>query len=135
MNSITTLVAVFALLFAACGSGPGVAVDGTWELESGTSAGEPIPIVSDHPITMTLDGSKISGVAACNQYQGRVDVSGERFELAELAVTEMACSPEEVMAAEAAYLAALGEVTTVAAVEGERLVLRGPDVELVFGRR
>ena len=135
MSSITTLLSVFALLVAACGSGPGVAVDGTWELESGTSAGKSIPVVSDHPITMTLDGSEISGVAACNQYQGRVDVSGDRFELAEVAVTEMACSPEEVMAAEAAYLAALGEAATVAAVEGERLVLRGPDVELVFRRR
>ncbi len=134
-RSMRTKIALFALIglvAAACGSGSGTA-NGSWQLQSGTLDGRPIPLVATHPVTMTIDGNEISGVAACNQYQGRVDVSADRFSLADVAVTEMACEPPEVMDAEAAFLSALGDATTIE-LGTDRLTLTGPRSELVFVR-
>ncbi|HUH16180.1 MAG TPA: META domain-containing protein, partial [Gaiellaceae bacterium] len=69
--------------------------------------------------------------AACNSYGGPVEIEGDRIVLGGLAVTEMACEPPRVMAAEAAYLDALGVTDTIRR-EGRMLVLTGPSAELRF---
>ena len=128
---------VLALLAAGCGGGaasPSVGggdPQGSWVLVSGgTGAGE-IPIVATHPITLTIDGSSVSGSAACNGYGGRLEATDAGVEFRELAWTAMACFPDEVMAAEAAFTQALPAVRAIRR-EGEQLVLEGVGVELRF---
>jgi heat shock protein HslJ len=126
-----------ALLLAACRSAgavptptsePDMDLAGTWGLISGTD----VPIVEDHPITLTFTGSDIGGISACNHYGGRVSLDGGSFSIAELGMTDMACEPA-VMAAEAPYLAAL-QLVDGASRDGDELVLSGPDVELRYAR-
>lgn len=128
-----------ALTLVACGSagtpptspsGEPFEPQGSWELTSGHAGGVDIPIVDDHPITLTIEGSEIGGTAACNSYGGRLTVTGGRLEIRDLGMTAMGCE-EPVLAAESAYTAALTAVESIGGDGGE-LVLSGPDVELRF---
>jgi len=120
------------LLIAGCGSlaGPVGDLGGNWLLERGTNGGQPIPIVAGSRITMTIEGSEIGGTAACNIYGGTIDVADGRVSIGALSMTEMACQ-EDVMASEAAYLAALARVES-ATRSANGLILSGPQVELRF---
>ena len=86
MKPAPLLATLLALLLAACTAAtpPGSAtpappsaepsgqvdLQGAWELEEGTSAGQPIPIVGGHRITLTIEGAVAGGTAACNGYGG-----------------------------------------------------------------
>ncbi len=115
------------------GGGSGT-IDGTgdWRLVSGTNAGAPIPIVPGSDITMTVEGSQISGRSACNQYGGDIIVANGQVQFGPLFMTEMACE-EPVMASEAAYHAALAGVRA-ATRDGDTLTLTGDGVELIYER-
>lgn len=128
-----------ALILAACGSagtpptspsGDPFDPQGSWELTSGRAGGAEIPILDDHPITLTIRGSEIGGTSACNGYGGGLTVTNGRLEIGELAMTAMGCEAP-VMAAEGAYTAALASVESIGGDGGE-LVLSGPNVELRF---
>lgn len=128
-----------ALMLAACGSvgspSPDTSEDpfdpqGSWELTSGSIDGAEIRVVDDHPITLTIEGAEVGGTAACNSYGGRLTVTDGRLEIRDLGMTAMGCE-EPVMAAEAAYTAALAAVSSMGGDGGE-LVLGGPNVELRF---
>ncbi len=105
---------------------------GDWRLVSGTNAGAAIPLLPGVEITLSVEGSHVSGRSACNQYGGDVVVEGGVIRFGPMAMTEMACE-EPAMTAEAAYAAALGNVRA-AARDGDRLTLSGPGVELVYER-
>lgn len=115
------------------GGGSGT-IDGSgdWRLVSGTNAGVPIAIVPGSDITMTVEGSQISGRSACNQYGGDIIVANGQVQFGPLFMTEMACE-EPVMASEAAYHAALAGIRA-ATRDGDTLTLTGDGVELVFER-
>ena len=128
-----------ALMLVACGSagapptspsGEPFDPQGSWELSSGSVNGAEIPIVDDHPITLTIEGAEIGGTAACNSYGGRLTITDGRLEIRDLGMTAMGCE-EPLMAAEAAYTAALTAVESIGG-EGGELVMSGPDVELRF---
>ena len=125
---------VLLLLASACGISEtdlGTAsIDGAWQLESGTVAGEAVPLVDGYRITFTGEGTSFGGTAACNQYGATVDIDGGAAAVTELFVTEIACDPE-VMDSEATYLTGLQAIDR-ADRTGDRLVLAGPDVELEF---
>jgi heat shock protein HslJ len=110
---------------------------GSWVLQSGRGPTGEVPIIDSHPITLTVEAESnagsgsVGGVAACNRYGGTFSLDGTSFALADVAVTEMACLPDEAMASELAYLQALYEVSQIA-FDGDRLTLSGPDSELVF---
>ena len=128
-------IAALALLIAGCSLFPGLAnaaLDGEWQLQAGTNQGAAIPIPAGSRITLTIDGGDVGGISACNHYGGTLEINGTTIKISALSMTEMACQ-EDVMAAEAAYLAALPRVTT-AARQGDSLVLSGPQVELHFVR-
>lgn len=140
---LAAIVPLAALLvIAACGgpaaspapSGGNGMVDATgdWRLVEGVDGGVAIPLVEGADITLMVEGSQVSGRAACNQYGGEIIVDGGQVRFGPMSMTEMACD-EPVMASEAAYLAALGKVGA-AAIDGDRLTLSGPDVELIFER-
>lgn len=100
-----------------------------WKLASGTVDGDDLSLLNTHPITMRVDGGEVAGTAACNSYFGTVVDGATLFE--GFGATEMACDPPESMELEFTFLDALGRVTD-AAVDGDDLVLTGPDVELRF---
>jgi heat shock protein HslJ len=138
MHRRWALAAIIGSIVLACGPGPSpsaaepVDLTGDWQLASGTVDEAPFPVVEEAPITLSVEGREIGGRAACNHYGGElvVDGSGSRLEISSM--TEMACE-DPVMAAEAAYLAALPRARA-AALDGDRLTLTGAGVELVFER-
>ena len=126
---------ILALLLSGCSlltHGVATSIDGEWQLEAGTNQGQAVPIVAGSRITLKVDGTKAGGSAACNIYGGTIQVNGGSVSISALSMTEMACQ-EDLMASEAAYLAALPRVTTVA-LSGNSLVLSGPQVELRYTR-
>lgn len=133
------LLLPLCFVLAACGSpavspsggGDDLDPEGSWQLASGATDAGPVPIVDDHPITLTVEGSTIGGTAACNGYGGKIQPTGGGIRITDLAWTAMACVPDEVMAAEAAYTQALAAVTAIRA-DGEQMVLEGPGIELRF---
>ena len=138
MHPVAALV--LALVLAACAAdvaGPSAAapidVEGSWRLTAGRLENAAVPIVESHPITLTIDGSRLSGRAACNEYGARIIAAGDGIQLKELAWTAMACMPDEVMASESAYVAALEAVRGIMR-DGDALVLRGPALELRYER-
>ena len=136
MRSLQRGVATGALVLLITGcsglhGAEGTLLSGEWRLQAGTNQGAAIPIVSGHPITLKIDGTQVGGSAACNSYGGKVEVDGTTAKITALMQTEMACQGDDVMASEAAYLAALPRVTS-AARDGDGLVLRGPQMELRF---
>jgi len=130
MRRIAVLSIVVVAVSACLGSDFADSVEGTWQLTSGRVAEEEIPIIESHPITITLDEDQVSGTASCNGYGGSFALDGSSISFGDLAMTEMACFPEETMTAEQMYARALTLVDGVS-VDGE-LTLTGPDVELVF---
>ena len=134
--------ALAALLVVACGgtsgttvpSGPPAALepDGPWELVEGTVGGQPLGLIEDARVTLNVDGSNVSGQAACNQYFGELAIESGRVSTDGFGQTEMACA-EPVMALEAAYLSALAKIES-AHMDGPVMVLTAPGVELRFER-
>jgi heat shock protein HslJ len=103
---------------------------GDWRLKRGTNAGAAIPLPPGVEITLSVEGSHVSGRSGCNQYGGDVVVEGGVIRFGPMAMTEMACE-EPAMTAEAAYAAALAGVRA-ATRDGNELTLSGPGVELVY---
>ena len=126
------LLTVFTVLAAAClGSDFADSVEGSWQMTSGTVNGDQIPILDSHPITITFEASGVvAGTASCNGYGGSYQLSGSDISITGLAMTEMACFPEETMEAEGLFADALTRVDTVAIDNG--LTLTGEEVQLVF---
>lgn len=124
-------VAVVALGLAACGSTSSADIEGEWQLQSGAFDGQPITIVDDHPITLTLDGGVLDGTAACNGYGGTYQVSEGTFMITEMSWTEMACDPPETMVSEQEYLTALANVESTEIIDGN-LIMTGSRTEMEF---
>lgn len=99
-------------------------------MTSGTVDGEEIPLLDSHPITISFEGDQVSGTASCNGYGGTFELSGSEITFSSLAMTEMACSPEEAMQAESLFGQGITRVDAVAI--DERLTLTGDGVEMVF---
>ena len=124
------------LLLAGCaaasgGGSPAPDVAGDWELVSGTAAGGPLPQPDGGRATLTFDGTEAGGQSFCNHYFSTYSLDGDALRFEGIGGTEMACEPE-MMAAETAFVTALGAVTTIAR-DGDDLLLTGDDVELRFG--
>lgn len=125
------LIATLALMATAClGSDFADSVEGSWQMSSGMVDGEEIPIVDSHPMTITLEGSQVTGTASCNGYGGTYELDGSSVSFSDLTMTEMACTPEQTMQAEAFFAAAMTRVDTVAV--DRQLTLSGNGVEMVF---
>ncbi|MEA1903055.1 MAG: META domain-containing protein [Actinomycetota bacterium] len=131
MRRLALLMAVALGLTACLGNDFGDSLQGSWELESGTYDGEPIPMVDSHPITVTFDGDEIFGTAACNGYGGKWQINNGTFQILEMAWTEMACGPPAVMDSEAAYLVAISNVETIEPSDG-KLIMTGSRTEMTF---
>jgi heat shock protein HslJ len=106
-------------------------VIGSWVMQRGTHAGAAITVPDDYRVTITFSADDEVGGQACNHYGGTYDLRDDgAISLSAMSMTEMACA-EPMMTVEAAYHAALANVTGVER-SGDRLTLRGDGVELVF---
>lgn len=125
------LITGLALVSTAClGSDFADSVEGSWQMTSGTLDGKEIPLVESHPITITFRDEQVSGTASCNGYGGTYELDGSMITFSGLAMTEMACSPEETMQAEAMFATAIARVDSVS-LDGQ-LTLSGDDIEMLF---
>lgn len=125
------LITILTLAVPAClGSDFANSVEGAWQMTSGEIDGQPIEPPETHPITITFEEDEVSGTASCNGFGGTFSVNGSSISISNLAMTEMACSPEETMEAEAMFSDAITRVDTVS-VDGT-LTLSADGVEMVF---
>jgi heat shock protein HslJ len=136
LPAVLGLLGVLGLLAAGCGdTGAGAgdataAPEGEWVLVEGSGPDGPIALVEGHVPTLTIDDGSWGGTV-CNHYFAEAEVDGDRVSISGVGGTEMACLADGAMESEAAYYAALGGVERHHRV-GDRLVLSGSDVELVF---
>ena len=115
---------------------PGAGLDaiiGDWVLDGGTLDGQPMPIVPEAPITLTVNAVRISGTSACNEYGADWAVTEDgAVEIDDITMTLMLCEGP-INDSEQAYLEALGRTTSVG-MDGDRLVFAGENAELRFVR-
>ena len=139
MRAHHPFAALLVLVLAACGgsgSTPQSAPrdgdpQGDWQLVAGTVNGREVPILDEHRITLALEGSRVSGTAACNGYGGTLRVEGNRLRIEDLAQTTMACVDEAAMTAEAIYMSGLANVESIG-LDGDELLVQGAGVDLRF---
>lgn len=133
MPRITVRVAAVLMLassLAACAGSPGVnavpraeAVLGvTWELTSWPGH-DLAPL--ERPLTVMIQGDRLSSSGPCNQVTGNAKLSGATLLLGPLLATKRHCGPA--MALEDAWLAALGGTLTLSQPAPARLVVTGAD--------
>lgn len=126
------VVLLAAVLLAACGEGDagGPDVTGEWELAEGTADGAALPRPRGLPATLEFRDDEVRGRSFCNHYSSTYRLDGSSLSFDGLGGTEMGCDPG-IMAAEAAFLDALGRATTVTRESGD-LLLTGDGVRLRF---
>ncbi|WP_108718257.1 META domain-containing protein [Miniimonas sp. S16] len=140
LATVSLAVVLGASVLAACasgGSGSGgataeaLSLEGSWTLVSGSGPDGEITPVDGAPITLMVDGEgAVSGKDGCNNIVSTVTVDGDTVTFAPIASTMMACE-QPIMDVATAYGSALGAVTT-GDLDGEQLVLTGPDIELTY---
>lgn len=126
--------ALAAGLLAACAS-PSTDLAGTsWTLTSldgSTQVGE---AAGGRPMTIEFDSEgRAGGSAGCNGYGADYSLTAEDISFGPAVSTLMACEPQLVMENEAAFLQALGEISSYA-ISGNTLTLTGGGHALVFAR-
>lgn len=105
-----------------------LSLDGDWLVNELIVDGVRVELDSQRPITVTVKGEMISGIAACNQYTGAIDWSTGagtgRFVVSELSWTEMGCETQA-MVVEQSFLTALGAVDSYEAADGLYVAMAG----------
>jgi heat shock protein HslJ len=132
------LVLAVALLLAGCAersggsaaTAPGSDLVGEWSLAEGSADGDPLPQPAGAHATLDVGPGELGGTSFCNHYSSTYRLDGATLAIDGLDGTDMGCEPG-VMAAESAYLSALGRADTVA-LDGADLVLTGDGVRLRF---
>ena len=110
-------------------------IHGAWQLDSGAD------VVDGYPITLEIGDEAAQGSAGCNGYYMPVVLNNGLWAWGEGAatITELMCNDDlgepllEVASSEVAYMRAF-EAVVGYSLEGDTLVLTGPEVELRFTR-
>lgn len=93
--------------------------DTIWVLDSYVDdQGQMVDALPGSQITAEFRDGQLTGNAGCNSLFGSYIVSGDSLTIGPLAMTEMYCAPEELMAQESAYLNALQQAATYQIAEG-----------------
>ena len=98
-----------------------------WTLADG------VDIVAGFDLTLFFDQAGASGYDGCNWFGGDFQTDGDTLTIGPLGGTDVGCR-DDVLAAANAFTTALPLIQTFEVID-DRLVLRGPDVELTFDRR
>lgn len=131
VGTVLATIALSAALTACSGEDTSLDLTGSWVLTSGSGPAGDIAPVSGSPITLTVEGERVSGSDGCNSLTGTVTVDGDSVRFSQLAVTERACLDENVMAAASSFDLALGEVDR-GVLDEDGLALFGDEVALEF---
>ena len=94
--------------------------------------GEPVEIAADElapSLALDLEEARVTGSGGVNRLTGQFVLTGDELRFGPLATTRMA-GPESAMQREAAFLAALGRITSYA-LEGRTLTLLADDDPVV----
>jgi heat shock protein HslJ len=129
------ILLVLAILAVGCGSDEGDAQGGslegvTWVLDASSIAALVEQAPADARVDIAFEAAEASGTSGCNSYRGEYTVEGDGIEFGAFAATQMACE-QPLMDLEAAYLAALGDVSAFE-VGGGNLSLTGGGVSLSY---
>jgi len=132
----TVIVLFMMLLMAACNVMPNEVsdpLDGTeWELLY-IRKSTPIP---GSTLTIAFKDGEVNGTAGCNRYFGNYQINGDRITFGMLAWTEMACmQPEGIMEQEQAYMAFLSEVVRFKIEDGQLVLAKAAQEQLLFYRK
>lgn len=93
----------------------------TWVLDSYLdSQGTLVAVLPGSEATAKFQEGQVGGNASCNSYFGTYTVDGDQVSVEVGAMTEMYCAPEELMAQEQDYLAALASAASYQ-MAGDRL--------------
>jgi heat shock protein HslJ len=142
MRGAVALVSLSLLVLPACadegggGSGgastdPDALVGVVWRLDDPSIAALADDVPDTAVVSLEFADGSVSGRSACNSYFGDYTADDDgSMSFGALGGTEMACE-EPLMALEAAYLSALGEVTGFS-LDGGALTLRGGEAPLTF---
>lgn len=80
---------------------------GTWTVVGYNDGAGSVVSADDGAVTLVFDATTVSGNAGCNGFSGGWTLDGSTLAIGPLMSTKMACEPAEVMAREAAVMAAL----------------------------
>jgi len=127
-----TIITWFLVMLVACGGTSSDPLNGTtWELYS---IGKYSPIAGSKT-TIRFEDGQVSGLGGCNQYGGEYQISGNRFTIDKLYMTEMACiSPEGIMDQEQLVLQYLGDARGFEIMNGQLQISRSDGEALTFVR-
>ena len=144
---LASTLLVVPMLLAGCGSDPvdvegnwlmvGATVpDGTWQAETDTSGSRYFLRIADATDEAGQDvGLVADGVSGCDTFQARVEQDGGDLDFADFETSERQTCPETVPdALEGRFLTAI-EAIDSAEMDGDLLVLRGPETTLTFEKR
>ena len=85
-----------------------------------------VPVTGGRPLTLRLDGGRVSGHSGCNSFTGSYKISDGRLEFGPLAGTRMACEPV-VMEQETRFLSILGAARSYSRYGNGAVSLIAPD--------
>lgn len=117
---IGVAVAAIGISVIACSSsggsgGTGGTIDGTsWRLSSYTSGSSTTNVPDGVVVDASFKDGKVSGSAGCNAYTATYSTDGAKLTIGQAASTQKLC-PQDVMAVETAYFAALGSAASYTA--------------------
>ena len=111
--------------------GTGGQIEGVnWALESYKDRGAMSGITGDISIDALFEGGMVSGNSGINTYSAPYETSGSSLTIGP-AVTTMMAGPEEIMAVEQAYLAALRQASSYTAMEDSLTIFDADGSELL----
>jgi heat shock protein HslJ len=131
--TICLLVLGVVAIVAGCGSegGTGGQLEGVnWVLRSYEDGGTMSDLPGDVRIDALFDEGRVSGSSGVNTYSASYEISGSSLTIGPAVVTMMA-GPEDVMAIEQAYLAALQRTASFAASADMLTIYDGGGMELL----
>jgi heat shock protein HslJ len=129
----TVTVSLVGEVYQGCGGEPdALLAEGDWVVSEINGAG----VIEGARIFLAFDPAerRVSGRGGCNSYGADYSVGGEGISFGAVTSTEMAC-PEDIMAQEGRFYAALSGSTQHAFDEMGALVLTGPQGSRIVARR
>ena len=100
-------------------------------LEEGTFRGQTLSLREDHPITLIVEASGLSGASACNRYWADMERSDGTVHLSNIYAQAMDCG-DGVMALDEAFLSMVPKISSIDDSDPDVLVVQGPDLILRF---
>ncbi|WP_169311931.1 META domain-containing protein [Deinococcus maricopensis] len=107
---------------------------GAWELAGVNVAGRALNVQGDRPVTLTVEGARLSGNAPCNTYSATFGVVNGAIQVGPVASTRRLCTTDAGNQLETAFLGAL-RAARAFELRGEQLVVVARDGTTLTFRR